>query len=282
LPIRARLPLIAQITGGVALMAALTMPAFQDVAPEGPASAPVAPGAPGAPVAPGAPDAPATPAVPDRPAHLNLDFRHSFGSVDLSLSVDNKRVLDTKLEGAGRKFGVFGKRGERSFTRSIELAPGARVVRIRVKSEKDDFDHTRVERFDLGSAAVAAMRITVDKTGLDVMTDRPPAPPVALAAPTPAPPTSAAVATTAATAAAVTQSSALAELYHTLRQLLIALAGFIASVASGFLFEEYMKSRNLSPFKEPAPGTAADRSARRRRIRRQQPESDISIDAGLS
>lgn len=291
LPIRARLPLIAQITGAIALMAAFTMPGFSEVSPApSPSPVPANPSPAAATPAPAAaPLAPVVPVVPVRPAHLNLDFRHNFRSVDVSVAVDEKRVLDTRLEGAGRKFGVFGKRDERSFTRSFDLQPGVRVVRVRVRSEADKFDHTRVERFDVGPAAVAAMRIGVDKSGLDVMVDRPPAPAPVAAAPAPAPATDAAVATVPAAAAsapgaaAVTESSAVAELYHTLRQVLMALAGFIASVASGFLFEEYLKSRNLSPFQQAQAERLANRGQRgRRRERRVRSESDIGVDAGLS
>ena len=37
--------------------------------------------------------------------------------------------------------------------------------------------------------------------------------------------------------------SAAAERYHTLRQSLIAIAGFIASAATGYLVQEFLRSR---------------------------------------
>ena len=77
------------------------------------------------------------------------------------------------------------------------------------------------------------------------------------------------------------EATALAELYQSLRSVLIGVAGFIASVAFGFLFEEFLKSRNLSPF-QPAPSPASNRPDRRRRARRPRHESDMRIDAGLS
>lgn len=265
-------------------MAAFTMPGFSEVASPPPAEPVVeAPAVESLAPAVVAPVVAVPPLVaPQRPAHLNLDVRHNFGRVDLTVTVDNKRVLDTRLEGAGKKFGIVGRRGERSFTRSLDLQPGVRVVRLRLRSENDKFDHTRVERFELGPAAVAAMRVTVDKAGLDVMTDRPPAPPPPPVEPAPAPAANAAATTAApppAAAAPVAASSAMAELYHTLRQVLMALAGFIASVASGFLFEEYLKAKNLSPFQH---GQETNRPERRRRARRPRRESDVGIDAGLN
>ena len=250
LPIRARLPLVAQLAGAGALFTAIAMPSWTDVASPSTPIAVTTPSIAAAPAPLVGPVAPVTPAIatPERPAHLNLDVRHNFRNVELTVSVDDKQVIDARLEGAGRKFGVFGSRGERSFTRSLELEPGVRVVRLHVRSAAAKFDHTRVERFELGSAAVAAMRITVDKNGLDVMTDRPPVP-VAVNVPPPPPALMMAAAPPAqAPAPPPNRGGVIADLYQTLRQLLIALAGFVASVASGFLLEEYLKSRNLSSF----------------------------------
>jgi hypothetical protein len=138
---------------------------------------------------------------------------------------------------------VFGKRGEKGFTATLDLEPGARVVRVRVRSTADRFDQTRVERFDLGSASVASMRIVAEKAGLAVFADHPPAP-QAVAAPPPSPPPPAA-ATPAQTAQPMMQQqmSAAAELYQALRQSLIAIAGFVASAATGYLVQEFLRSR---------------------------------------
>lgn len=231
------MPLIAQITGAFALLAAVAMPPFSDV-PEASAVPPVAAAPPPLMV----PPPPVEASAPSRPAHLNLDVRHSFKSVDLSVTVDGKRALTTRLSGSGRRFGVFGKRGERGFTRSLELEPGVRVVQVRLRSVEDKFDQTRVERFDLDSAAVAAMRITVDKGGLFVAADRPPAPerPAARLAQAPPPPPASHVVSAAPPAR---QASALGELYQSLRSVLIAVAGFVASAATGFVVQEFLRSR---------------------------------------
>jgi len=240
LPIRARLPLIAQFSGAGLLLAAIAMPNWSAVAP---ADAPgvVSVNAPTPAAATPAPAA--TPAEPARPAHLNLDVRHSFGSVDLSVTVDGKRALDTKIAGTGKKFGMFGKRGEKGFTATLDLDPGARVVRVRVRSATDKFDQTRVERFDLESASVASMRIVAEKAGLSVFADRPPARQASvLATPSPPGPATAPVAQ-GAPVVQQQQMSAAAELYQALRQSLIAIAGFVASAATGYLVQEFLRSR---------------------------------------
>lgn len=237
LPIRARLPLIAQLCGVAALIAAVAMPTLED-APSPPAAVAGAT----ATVADEMPEPPAA-VEPIRPAHLNLDVRHTFKSVHLTVSIDDTRMLDTRLEGSGKKFGVFGKRDERSYARTFELEPGVRLVRVRVHAPGDKFDQTRVERFELGSATVASLRLVVEKEGLAIFADRPP---VVRAQP-PAPPRRAAVvplpAVPAAPAVPAPPRSVLVELYLTLRSVLIAMAGFVATTAAAYIIEVFLNSR---------------------------------------
>ena len=249
LPIRARLPLIALIAGGAALVAAIAMPRWSDVPP--PSTPPSALAQP-ADVDPSSPP-PAVDSAPPapRPAHLNLDVRHAFRTVDLSVTVDGKRALTTKLTGSGKRFGVFGKRAARGFTKTLDLPPGVRIVGVRLRSEADKFDQTRVERFDLNPASVASLRIAADKSGLSLVAERP----AAQAAPVAAAPRVAQTtpvtpvqetqlqASQAQATQMVQQASALAELYKSLRSMLIAIAGFVASTATAFVVQEFLKSR---------------------------------------
>ncbi len=149
LPVQARLPLIAQITGAVALTALLAAPWWSSIpetstvaetaAAARPATVPPPATAP-APAAATPPTVPAsasvapasavpTPALaPEdlRPAHLNLEVRHSFENVDFSVTVDGKPAFQTTVEGSGKRFKVFGKRSERGYTKTIDLPPGVR------------------------------------------------------------------------------------------------------------------------------------------------------------
>jgi hypothetical protein len=234
LPTRARLPLLAQICGVAALLAALAMPTLSE-----PSATVPEPQAVAAPVEE-TPDIPPAPETPPRPAHLNLDVRHNFKSVNLTVTIDDTRAIDTRLSGSGKKFGVFGSREERGYTRTLDLEPGVRVVRVRVHSAADKFDQTRVERFELGSASVASLRLVVEKSGLAVFADRPP---VVHAAPAPAPRRAAMLPAAAAPAPAAVPRGALIELYLTLRSVLIGVAGFIATTAAGFLLEQFLVAR---------------------------------------
>lgn len=296
LPIQARLPLIAQITAAVALMAAVTMPRWSEV-PSAPSASASATASQPAAVKPAALPLPVNPipAAPTRPAHLNLDVRHNFRSVDLSVTVDGKSALETKLAGSGKRFGVIGKRAERGFTRTLDVAPGARVVRVRVRSVADKFDQTRVERFDLDSAAVASLRVAADKSGLSIVVDRPPAaaaqpPPQVPLAPRPTPVAAQAmpvaaqaaqpqvIAQAAQAAQAAHEASALAELYQSLRSILIAVAGFIASAATGFVVQEFMRSRRALIFAEQNAVMSHGERRRRRRAGKSSPAPAITSE----
>lgn len=279
LPVRLRMPLIAQVTGAVALTALIVGPWWAKVPDQVPPPQSPASSAPEGTTVAEAPAAPTTPPlsapaseVPAavRPAHLNLDVRHSFKTVDFSVSVDGKPVVDTQLEGSGKRFKVFGKRTERGYTKTLQLDPGVRLVKVHVRSLPDKFDQTRIERFDLGSASVASLQIWADKSGLGLVAERPPAPPPvsaeavtsrpapAAAVPAPAPEQPPAPASPAQPATA-----AVVEFLHTLRSMLMWIAGFVATTATAFVFEEWLRKRKEMLFRS---GEALPGSRRRRRI----------------
>jgi hypothetical protein len=247
------MPLVAQITGVVALTALVMGPWWASVPELEPvqARALVPHPVPVQPVV--APHSPTAHRRSARPAHLNLDVRHAFSSLDLTVTVDGTMALDTTLPGSGKRFKVFGKRAERGHTRTLDLVPGARLVRVRVRSTDSKFDQTRVERFELGAAAVASMTITAEKSGLTLVTERPPEPPppaapAAAAAASVAPATASApppVAVTLAPPAPPVEATSAwsVELLYSLRSMLIAIAGFVASAATGFIVQEYLRTR---------------------------------------
>jgi hypothetical protein len=263
------MPVLAQITGAVALTALLVGPWWSRIPQPLPASAPAAAQQPMA-VFPksAAQIRPAPPESALRPAHLNLDVQHAFGKAGLSVTIDGEKVLDTTLEGSAKRFKVFGKRAARGFTRTLDLAPGVRVVSVRVRSTSDRFDQARVERFDLESAAVATLRVSADKSGLSVVAERPalqagqPAPSARGAAPAAAPVLAASqsAALTSASASG-TDAAGVMEVLQSLRSMLIAIAGFIASAATGFLVQEFLRSRRgllfdgTAPLKGPSPAS---------------------------
>jgi hypothetical protein len=292
LPEQARLPLIAQITGAVALTALIVGPWWSSI-PE-PAIVPASTFVDPAVLTPLAPVVTPTPAstrldaatrsAVARPAHLNLDVRHTFKNVELAVTVDGKPALTTQLDGSGKRFKMFGKRAERGFTQTIDLAPGVRVVRVRMKSAAEKFDQTRVERFDLAAASVATIRIAADKSGLSLVANHPPPPPAPkppvvetkppVPTSTPAAVPAAAAVTTAPPAAAPAvmrasqAESTMLELVQSLRSMLIAIAGFVASAATGFVVQEFLRRRRGLLFAEAEAPPPAEATPERRRRRR--------------
>jgi len=209
------------------------------------------------------------------PAHVNLEVRHSFKSVDLFVSVDGRSIVDTKLTGSGKRFKVFGKRSERGYTKTLELMPGVRLVKVRVRSIPDKFDQTRVERFDLASAAVAGLRVAADKSGIVLAAERPPSPTplnatlpapaagrAAPSAPAPAPATVAQHAPVAPAQAQPTRATVF-EFLQSLRSMLIGIAGFVASTATAFIVQEWLRNRRSLIFTQ---GQENPRHRRRRRV----------------
>jgi hypothetical protein len=262
LPVTARMPLVAQISGAVALTALVFGPWWARVPEQVPlAAAPaITARAPAAAPAPTVHAVPASPASAAQIAHLNLDVTHSFRNVRLAIAVDGKPVLDTALEGSGKRFKVFGKRSERSYTKTLELSPGVRIVRVRVRSAPDKFDQTRVERFDLSAASVAALHVAADKSGLTLVAERP-APPGATGSAAPEPIRGSQQ--PAATPGYQPRQATVIEFLHSLRSMLIGIAGFVASTATAFVVQEWLRSRRSLLFVDEG-------SAPRRRRRRVQ------------
>jgi hypothetical protein len=247
------MPLVAQISGAVALTALIVGPWWASVPEQAPAAAQTVPAV------------PASPTSAAQSAHLNLDVRHGFQNVQLTIAVDGKPVLDAALEGSGKRFKVFGKRSERSYTKTLELSPGVRLVRVRVRSAADKFDQARVERFDLSAASVSGLRVAADKSGLTLVADRPasaPAPNVTAVSSRP----DSSQAPRPASAVPVSQSRAatatVIEFLQSLRSMLIGIAGFVASTATAFVVQEWLRSRKSMLF--------VDEGGPRRRRRRVQ------------
>jgi hypothetical protein len=287
LPERARLPVVAQITGAVAFTALLVGPWWSRW-PEPPAPVGfVVPHSAAVSLSPNPTSVPLSTLDAAhasngvlRPAHLNLDVRHNLGSVDLSVTVDGKTALQMKLDGSGKRFKMFGKRSERAYTRTLDLAPGVRVVRVRMRSNDGKFDQARTERLEIGSATVADIRVLADKSGMSLVARHPPLPvaeskPTLPIAPAPLPMGASAVPATAAHIARAVEAkpspveSAMVELVHSLRSMLIAIAGFVASAATGFVVQEFLRRRRGLLFEGAAgaPPSAAVSGERRRRRR---------------
>jgi hypothetical protein len=128
-----------------------------------------------------------------------------------------------------------------------------------VRSAADKFDQTRTERFDLGPASVAALRVAADRSGMSLVANHPP-PLVRSEAP------AAVNATVPATVPPAGPAHApAADLLYRLRSMLIAIAGVVASAATGALVQETLKRRRGLNLAEGAAMADAIDGRRRRR-----------------
>jgi hypothetical protein len=130
------------------------------------------------------------------------------------------------------------------------------------------------------------MRIAADRSGLSLVAERPPSPaavptltervttPPPAVVPAPVPIQAATVVMPQAASAPSRQDvNAIAELLQSVRSMLIAIAGFVASAATGFVVQEYLRSRPL-PFAKPGVGDGQPANERRRRQRPGKPRPE--------
>jgi serine/threonine-protein kinase len=78
-----------------------------------------------------------TPSVP-----LRIEFQHNFRSAELSIWVDGSLVHQAELTGAAERR-LFRTSVRGSYSESLRVPAGKRVVRVRVRSEGDGYDQTR-------------------------------------------------------------------------------------------------------------------------------------------
>jgi hypothetical protein len=153
-------------------------------------------------------------------AYLNLVCRHNLQSAGLSVFIDGELTYADQLSGSPMKrFGVFGKRAEKTFSKSLAVPSGEHVVQVNVKSVADGFDQTKLCRFDLPHGKEATLLIAAEKNGMSLVFQGPPR---------------------AQTEGA---GSGYAE---TIWSILVTVIGSAASAGIGFYFQEFLRSRKAS------------------------------------
>jgi hypothetical protein len=103
-------------------------------------------------------------------ATLNLVFRHSLQGADVSVTVDGKvSYTDQISEPAKKRFGIFGKRVERTFSKSLVVASGEHVVQIHLTSAADRFDQTKVCDLNLVRGKEATLVVSAQQNTMVLM-----------------------------------------------------------------------------------------------------------------
>jgi hypothetical protein len=108
--------------------------------------------------------------LPTGSATLNLICRHNLRNADLSVSIDGKLVLANEISGSSlKRFGVFGKRLEGTFSKSLSVPPGVHVIDVHLTSSADGFDQTRRCGLTLPPGQDATLVISTQRGGLSLL-----------------------------------------------------------------------------------------------------------------
>jgi len=153
-------------------------------------------------------------------AYLNLVCRHNLQGAGLSVFIDGKLTYANQLSGSSMKrFGVFGKRADKTFSKSLAVPSGEHVVQVNVRSVADEFDQTKMHRFDLPRGKEATLLIAAEKNGMSLVFQGPP----------------------------VTPTGEDGSGYRdSLWSILVTVIGSAASAGIGFYFQEFLRSRKAS------------------------------------
>jgi hypothetical protein len=149
-------------------------------------------------------------------ATLNLICRHALRSADISVSIDGKMIYSDHISASPKKFyEILGKRSE-TFSKSLTVPSGNRVVEVHLSSATDGFDQTRQYDLNLPPGKEATLLIEAQQSGMSLVNKG------------------------SVTASARNLESGYSDL---LRSVLVTLLGSGVSAAIGFFVQEFLRSR---------------------------------------
>lgn len=153
------------------------------------------------------------------PATLNLICRHALRSADISVSIDGKTIYADHISASPKKFyEILGKRSE-TFSKSLTVPSGNRVVEVHLSSPTDGFDQTRQCDLNLPPGKEATLLVEAQQSGMSLVNKG------------------------SATASARNLESGYSDL---LRSVLVTLLGSGVSAAIGFFVQEFLRSRKTA------------------------------------
>jgi hypothetical protein len=149
-------------------------------------------------------------------ATLNLICRHALRSADISVSIDGKTVYSDHISASPKRFyEILGKRSE-TFSKSLTIPSGNRVVEVHLNSTTDGFDQTRQCELSVPSGKETTLLVEAQQSGMSLVNKG------------------------SATAPARNLESAYSDL---LRSVLVTLLGSGVSAAIGFFVQEFLRSK---------------------------------------
>jgi len=152
-------------------------------------------------------------------ATLNLICRHTLRSADISVSIDGKTIYSDHISASPKKFyEILGKRSE-TFSKSLTVPSGNRVVEVHLTSATDGFDQTRQCELSVPPGKESTLLIEAQQSGLSLVNKG------------------------SATAPARNSGSAYSD---SLRSVLVTLLGSGVSAAIGFFVQEFLRSKKTA------------------------------------
>ena len=152
-------------------------------------------------------------------ATLNLICRHALRSADISVSIDGKTIYADHISASPKKFyEILGKRSE-TFSKSLTVPSGNRVVEVHLSSAADQFDQTRQCDLSLPPGKEATLLIDAQQSGMSLVNKG------------------------SATAPARNLEPAYSD---SLRSVLVTLLGSGVSAVIGFFVQEFLRSKKTT------------------------------------
>ena len=153
------------------------------------------------------------------PATLNLICRHALRSADISVSIDGKTIYSDHISASPKKFyEILGKRSE-TFSKSLTVPSGNRVVEVHLSSATDGFDQTRQCELSVPPGKEVTLLIEAQQSGMSLVNKN------------------------SAIAPARNLESAYSD---SLRSVLVTLLGSGVSAAIGFFVQEFLRSKKTA------------------------------------
>ena len=152
-------------------------------------------------------------------ATLNLICRHTLRSAEISVSIDGKTIYSDHISASPKKFyEILGKRSE-TFSKSLTVPSGNRVVEVHLSSATDGFDQTRQCELSVAPGKEAILLIEAQQSGMFLVNKG------------------------SATSPARNLGSAYSD---SLRSVLVTLIGSGVSAAIGFFVQEFLRSKKTA------------------------------------
>lgn len=156
-------------------------------------------------------------------ATLNLICRYALRSADISVSIDGKTIYSDHISSSPKKFyEILGKRSE-TFSKSLTVPSGNRVMEVHLSSAADGFDQTRKCELIVPRGKETTLLIEAQQSGMSLVNKG------------------------SATAPARNPESAYSD---SLRSVLVTLLGSGVSAAIGFFVQEFLRSKKTAQAQE--------------------------------